>query len=84
MKHHASADFWVCYRSLPREVQKVADHAFEHLKQDPQYPALHFKKVGRLWSARVGANHRAVAVEGANDLVRFWIGTRADYDRLLG
>jgi hypothetical protein len=69
---------------LPEDIRKLADQAYEHLKQDPQYPSLHFKKVGRYWSARVGGNYRAVAVEGTDGLVWFWIGTHGDYDKLLG
>jgi hypothetical protein len=56
--HHASPDFWECYRALPATVRQLADQAFERLKSDPRYPALHFKKVGRFWSARVGDRHR--------------------------
>ncbi len=84
MTHHASPDFWACYRSLPQEIQKLADAAYARLKQDPRHPSLHFKKVGRFWSARVGAQYRALAVEAADGLVWFWIGSHADYDKLLG
>jgi len=45
---------------------------------------LHLKKVGRLWSIRVGLHYRALAVEDDADLVWFWVGTHAEYDRLLG
>ncbi|CBE70184.1 MAG: hypothetical protein F9K13_01075 [Candidatus Methylomirabilis oxygeniifera] len=83
MNHHASPDFWACYRSLPEDIRKLADHAYEHLKHDPQYPSLHFKKVGRFWSARVGGGYRAVAVEGADSFIWFWIGTHTDYEKLL-
>jgi hypothetical protein len=69
---------------LPSDVQRLADQAYARLKQDPRHPSLHFKKVGRFWSARVGAHYRALAVEAKDGLVRFWIGTHADYDRLLG
>jgi hypothetical protein len=69
---------------LPANVRKLADEAFAHLEQDPQYPALHLKKVGRFWSARVGGNYRALAIEAADGLVWFWIGTHAEYDKLLG
>jgi len=68
---------------LPEDVRGLADQAYEHLKLDPKYPALHFKKVGRFWSARVGGNYGAVAVEGVGGFVWFWIGTHADYDKLL-
>jgi len=83
LNHYASPDFWDCYRSLPEDVRALADKAYEFLKQDSRYPALHFKKVGRFWSARVGANHRALAVEGSDGLVWFWIGTHAEYNKLL-
>ena len=84
MIHRASADFWACYRALPEDVQRLADEAFARLEQDPRHPGLHFKKIGRFRSTRVGAHYRALAVEAADALVWFWIGTHADYDRLLG
>ena len=45
---------------------------------------LHVKKVGRFWSVRVGLHYRALAVEEESNLVWFWIGPHADYDKLLG
>jgi hypothetical protein len=69
---------------LPSDVRDLADQAYARLKQDPRHPALHFKKIGRFWSARVGAHYRALAVEVPDGLVWFWIGSHADYDRLLG
>lgn len=84
MKHHASARFWQAYDSLPPEVQHLADQHYELLKRDPRHPSLHFKKVGRFWSVRVGAHHRALAVQEAEDFVWFWIGRHDEYDRLIG
>ena len=83
MKHHASADFRTCYRALPPSVRDLADQAYERLKGDPRHPSLHFKKVGRFWSVRVGGPRRALAVEADDGLVWFWIGSHADYDKLL-
>jgi len=65
-------------------VQRLADRCFALLRQDSQHPSLHFKKVGRFWSVRVGLHHRALAVEHESDLVWFWIGSHAEYDRLIG
>ncbi len=84
MNHHASPDFWSCYRALPAEVQGLADKSFSLLKADSRHPSLHFKKVGRFWSARVGMHYRAVAVEAPDGLVWFWIGTHAGYDNIVG
>jgi hypothetical protein len=69
---------------LPPPIQVLADQAYARLKEDPRHPSLHFKKVGRFWSARVGAQHCALAVEASDGLVWSWIGTHADYDRLPG
>ncbi|MCX6842914.1 MAG: hypothetical protein NTX53_11605 [candidate division WOR-3 bacterium] len=75
MTHHAAPDYWRRYNSLPESVRNLADRAFELLKADPNHPSLHLKKVGRYWSVRVGLRHRAVAVEAADGLVWFWVGT---------
>jgi hypothetical protein len=83
MKHFATAGFWKLYRQLPTRTQQLADKNFALLKQSPRHPSLHFKQVGRFHSARVGANYRAVAVESDGDFVWVWIGTHADYNRLI-
>jgi hypothetical protein len=82
MKHFAAASFWDAYDKLPEAVRDLADKNFALLKQDPAHPSLHFKKVGRFWSARVGLRYRALATEVDGDLVWFWIGSHADYDAL--
>ena len=67
-------------------MQELADKNFELLKTDPHHPSLHFKKVGRkkqLWSVRVGAHYRALGVEKPEGIVWFWIGTQAEYNKLL-
>ena len=83
MKHRASPKFWKFYAQLPEQIQKLADENFELLKQDSLHPSLHFKKVGRMWSARVGIHYRATAVEDGPDIVWFWIGHHTEYDQLL-
>jgi hypothetical protein len=81
--HRASPRFWQCYRQLPAEIQRLADENFELLKADPGHPSLHLKKVGRFWSARLGQNFRAIAVESDDGLIWFWIGDHAAYDQLI-
>ena len=83
MRHRASPSFWASYRSLPEEVRALADQAFAHLKADPRYPSLHFKKLGEVWSARVGLHYRALAFEVDDGYVWFWIGSHAEYDKLV-
>ncbi|NKM12683.1 hypothetical protein GFL85_16875 [Rhizobium laguerreae] len=83
MKHHATPAFWEAYDRLPEQIRKLADGNFDMFKQDPRHPSLHFKRVGRFWSARVGASWRALAVSDGDDIIWFWIGSHADYDKLL-
>lgn len=84
MNHHTTADFWNCYNQLPDDVRKLADANFELLRANASHPSLHFKRVGRLWSARVGIGYRALAVDGNEGCIWFWIGSHAEYDRLIG
>jgi len=82
--HGATPDFWACYRSLPTDIRALADKAFALLKVDAQHPSLNFKKVGRFRSARVGLHHRAVGVAIPGGVLGFWMGSHADYDRIVG
>jgi hypothetical protein len=83
MRHFASRRFWDCYHELPEAIQALADKNFGLLRENPSHPGLHFKKVGRFRSVRVGRDYRALAVEADEGLLWFWIGKHADYDRLI-
>jgi hypothetical protein len=81
--HRTTARFWACFHALPEQVQQLARKNYNLLKENPRHPSLRFKKVGKLWSARVGGNHRALAIEDDDGYVWVWIGTHEEYDRLL-
>jgi hypothetical protein len=83
VKHLATTRFWRDYHALPIDVQKLADKNFELLKADARHPSLHFKKIDQLWSVRVGAHYRALGVDRDDAVVWFWIGSHADYDKLV-
>jgi len=84
MRHFASPAFWGAYAKLPNPVRELADRNYVLLKSDPRHPSLHFKKVGRHWSVRIGLRYRALATEADGDMVWFWIGSHAEYDTLIG
>jgi hypothetical protein len=84
VSHRATAGYWQAYRALPQDVRERADKAFELLKADPRHSSLRLKKVGVLWSARVSRDHRALAIEDDSGLVWIWIGSHADYGKLIG
>ena len=83
MNHFASPSFWFKYRTLPADVQLLADKNFALLKADSSHPSLRLKKVGDFWSARVGLRYRALARECKLGLIWFWIGNHKDYEALL-
>ncbi|MEE4376495.1 MAG: hypothetical protein V2J55_03155 [Candidatus Competibacteraceae bacterium] len=81
--HKTTARFWCCFYALPQQVQKIARRNYELLKSNPRHPSLRFKKVGKLWSARVGGNHRALAMEDDDGYIWVWIGNHEEYERLI-
>jgi hypothetical protein len=86
MKHFALPCFWQRYDQLPQEVRRLADKAHQLLLIDPQHSSLRLKKVGKekqLWSVRVGIHYRALGLNKPEGIVWFWIGSHAEYDRLL-
>lgn len=83
MRHFTTPRFWEYYGDLPADVRRLADKKFDLLKRDPMHPSLHFKRIERFWSVRVGLKYRALAVDGPKGPVWFWIGTHAEYDKLL-
>ncbi len=83
MKHQTTRRFWKYFNGLSEDVKRIAEKNFELLKKNPTHPSLHFKKVGRIWSARVGIRHRALAVKDKEDFIWVWIGTHDEYERMI-
>ena len=74
------------FRRLPEQVRRRAREAYRRFTDDPSHPSLRFKQVHAtkpVYAARVGLGHRALAVLDDDVAVWFWIGTHAEYDRLL-
>ena len=72
--------------ALPRHVRQQAREAYRLFRDSPRHPGLHFKRVHEdppTFSARVGIGFRAVGVRDGNTIVWFWIGSHAEYDRLV-
>jgi hypothetical protein len=83
LKHFAATRFWNLYSALPKDVQQLADKSFSLLKSNPRHPSLHMKKIGSLWSVCVGDRYRALGVDVEDGILWIWIGTHAEYDKLL-
>jgi hypothetical protein len=71
---------------LPAHARRQARDAYRLFRQNPAHPGLHFKQVHGnppIYSARVGIGYRAAAVLRGGRAIWFWIGTHAEYDKLL-
>jgi hypothetical protein len=73
---------------LPIDVQRQATAAHQLFKQNPFHPSLQFKRVGKddpIYSVRIGLKYRALGMRDPDDLITwYWIGTHAEYDKLVG
>ena len=83
MKHFATSEFWDAFDRLPAPIQTKAKKNFELLKTNASHPSLHFKKINQFRTVRVGLRFRALAIESENDLIWFWIGSHAEYDKMV-
>lgn len=65
-------------------VQTSAHRSYALLRENPAHPALQFKLIGdRYYSVRVGLHYRALGVPIPEGVQWFWIGSHAEYDKLL-
>jgi hypothetical protein len=83
---HTTARFRSAFEALPQRVQRNARRAYRQFQKDPQHPSLQFKQVHPvrpIFSARVALGYRALAVREGSDIIWFWVGSHAEYDRLL-
>lgn len=86
MSSRTTRRFRELFSALPAHVRRQAREAYRIFRQDPSHPGLHFKRVipdPPTYSARVGIAYRAVGILDGDTVVWFWIGSHAEYDRLL-
>jgi len=80
----AHAQFWACFIALPSEIQRAAREKYQFWEKDCFHPSLHFKPLtDNVWSVRISQNYRALGRRKGALIVWFWIGTHADYDKLI-
>jgi hypothetical protein len=84
LKHYASPRFWAQYGGLPAEIRELADKSYALLKENPRHPSLRLKRIGELWSVRVGEHYRALGIDTEGGIYWIWIGVHAEYDKILG
>lgn len=77
-------EFWRLYRELAPSTRKAACNIYRLWQTNPLHPSLHFKKINNSkWSIRIGIHCRAVGKFESDSFVWSWIGTHAEYDRIV-
>jgi hypothetical protein len=79
--------FWQLYYDLPEEVRAQARAVYALFSQSPFHASLQFKKLNGFpvwWSVRIGRYYRAIGARDGDVIRWFWIGSHADYDKLVG
>ena len=75
-----------CLTGRPEAVRKQAGEAYKRFAADPNHPSLYFKRVHTtepVYSVRVSLDYRALGVRDGQEMIWFWIGFHADYERRL-
>ena len=86
MNSNTTEHFWKCYAELPLTIRKSAKEAYKQFLRDPYYPSLHFKQIHStrpVFSVRITKNYRAIGIIQGEDILWFWIGAHADYNKIL-
>ncbi len=86
MESQTSDRFWKAYDKLPSSVQKKAKKIHKRWQENPYDPSLKFKQihpVKPIYSVRISLDWRAVGIKDENTVIWFWIGSHAEYDKLI-
>ena len=86
MKSRTTAQFRKALSQLPPDIKGKAAKAYRLFRENQQHPSLHFKQVHTtkpVYSVRIGLGYRALGVRHENEILWFWIGSHADYDKLV-
>jgi hypothetical protein len=86
MTSHTTARFRKAFQELPKNIQNRARKSYRLWKQNPYHKSLHFKQIHKhrqIHSVRVALGWRAVGVKKGDHMIWFWIGSHAEYDKLI-
>jgi putative hemolysin len=86
MNSVATKRFWDCFAALEDRVQQQALTAYRLWRDNPSHRSLDFKQVHTrrpIVAVRIGLHWRALGVREGGTVIWFWIGSHADYDKLL-
>ena len=86
MRSRTTAGFRRLFADLPESVQVHAREAYTRFLTNPSHPGLRFKRVHPnlpIYSARISGGYRAAGTVDGGEIVWFWIGPHAEYEKML-
>ncbi len=86
MNSKTTKRFRQAFAELPKSIQRQARQSYKQFSQNPNHPSLRFKKVHAtdpIYAARIDIDYRTLGIVDREEIVWFWIGTHAEYDKLL-
>lgn len=86
MRSRTTERFRKAFERLPEQVQRQAREAYRLFKQNPHHPSLRFKQIHPtrlIYLVRISIEYRALGVREEDEVIWFWIGSHADYDKLI-
>jgi len=78
--------FRKAFDALPEDIQRRSREAYARWHDNPSHPALQYKKIHAtqpIYSVRIALGWRAIGIQQDDGMVWFWIGSHAEYDRLV-
>ncbi len=86
MNSHITDKFRKAFAELPADVRKQARQAYRLFIENPHHPSLRYKPIHPnrpIYSVRIGMDYRAVGIRDESNIIWYWIGSHAEYDKLI-
>ncbi len=86
MKSPTTREFWRLFDRLPKKTRFQAVLAYHRWRTAPYHSSLQYKRVGHAvaaYSVRISRDWRALGLKTDEIVTWFWIGSHAEYDKLL-
>jgi hypothetical protein len=91
LRNVRTSQFRELFATLPSRIRELAVDAYALFLENPEHPSLRYHKLAdsdnlrsNSYSVSITMRYRAVCTIDGETRVWYWIGTHADYDRLVG
>ena len=86
MKSFTTDKFRKAFDNLPENIKSLAKKTYNIWKDDPYHKILKYKQIHsskEIYSVKIGKGWKTLGLKREEKMVWFWIGSHADYDKLI-